>query len=244
MRAGNVSAQETARAWTQLRHQSHEPGRSVIRHGGIAPYRPAPHRRNCAKHDMEMLRNAGIQNINIDLIAGLAGANRDSWEDSLDWIERLRPPHVSVYIFEVDEDSRLGKEILLGGSRYGAMHLPSDDLTAEFYERAVERLRGLGLARYEISNFAQRGIRIPAQSEILAARAIHRIRTGCALVRWHAAMEQSRHAGRVFRLQPSRGRSEPSTISNSSEEHFFVGLRLTGGIEPTGRMATVRAANR
>ena len=69
---------------------------------------------------MAVLREAGLPNINIDLIAGLPGQNRESWEQSFDWIERLQPPHVSLYIFEVDEDSRLGSEILLGGVRYGA----------------------------------------------------------------------------------------------------------------------------
>jgi oxygen-independent coproporphyrinogen-3 oxidase len=57
----------------------------------------------------------------------------------------------------VDEDSRLGLEILCGGTRYGAANAPSDDLIAELYEYAVERLRGLGLERYEISNFSRAG---------------------------------------------------------------------------------------
>ena len=54
------------------------------------------------------LRDAGIANINIDLIAGLPGQTEASWRESLDWIERLAPPHVSVYMLEVDDDSRLG----------------------------------------------------------------------------------------------------------------------------------------
>src|ERR1035438_1347801 len=49
---------------------------------------------------------------------------------------------------DLDEDSRLGKEILLGGVRYGALDTPSDDATADFYELAVERLAALGIARY------------------------------------------------------------------------------------------------
>ena len=60
-------------------------------------------------------------------------------------------------MLEVDEDSRLGKEMLLGGARYGAAETPDDDQTAAFYEMAVERLAALGIARYEISNFARPG---------------------------------------------------------------------------------------
>src|SRR5262249_50661538 len=84
-------------------------------------------RRTGRKHSAELvtdevavLRQAGIDNLNIDLIAGLAGQSRESWRESLDWIERLAPPHVSVYMLEIDEDSRLGNELLLGGVRYGA----------------------------------------------------------------------------------------------------------------------------
>src|SRR5476649_84619 len=60
-------------------------------------------------------------------------------------------------MLEVDDHSRLGKERLLGGVRYGAADAPDDDQTADPYEFAVERLAALGIARYEISNFARPG---------------------------------------------------------------------------------------
>src|SRR6185503_2492712 len=99
--------------------------------------------------DLETLRRAGIANYNIDLIAGLAGQTMASWRESLDWIEKLAPPHVSIYMLEVDDDSRLGREKLLGGVRFGADRTPSDNETAEMYEFAVQRLDGLGIRRYE-----------------------------------------------------------------------------------------------
>jgi oxygen-independent coproporphyrinogen-3 oxidase len=107
--------------------------------------------------EIRLLRDAGIRAINIDLIAGLSGQTETTWRESLDWIERTDAEHVSVYMLEVDEDSRLGKELLLGGVRYGASDVPSDEQTASFYEMAVERLAALGIARYEISNFARPG---------------------------------------------------------------------------------------
>ena len=107
--------------------------------------------------DVVLLRQAGIEAMNIDLIAGLPGQTRSSWSASLDWVERLGVPHVSVYMLEVDEDSRLGREILGSGVRYGAADVPADDDIADFYEIAVERLARLGLERYEISNFARPG---------------------------------------------------------------------------------------
>ena len=66
----------------------------------------------------------------------------------------LNPPHVLIYMLEIDDDSRLGHE-RLGGVRYFANETPAEDQTAGFYEIAVERLASLGIARYEISNFAR-----------------------------------------------------------------------------------------
>ena len=58
-------------------------------------------------------------------------------------------------MLEVDEDSRLGNEFLAGGSRYHAHHVPDDDLTADLYLAACERLEKGGVRQYEISNFAR-----------------------------------------------------------------------------------------
>lgn len=107
--------------------------------------------------DVAMLREAGIGNINLDLIAGLPGQTEEGWRTSLEWIERLEPPHVSVYMLEVDEDSRLGRELLAGGGRFGAGAAPGEDRIADFYEQAAEFLERRGWRRYEISNFARPG---------------------------------------------------------------------------------------
>ena len=113
------------------------------------------HTAEIVEHEIALLRAAGIESISVDLIAGLPGQTAASWNESLDWIARLGVPHVSVYMLEVDEDSRLGRELLVLGSRYGAGDVPAEDAIADFYETAVERLAGLGLERYEISNFAR-----------------------------------------------------------------------------------------
>ena len=181
-------------------------------------------------HEMDMLRDAGIAKINIDLIAGLSGQTAASWRESLDWIARLAPDHVSVYMLEVDEDSRLGREILSGGTRYGASDRPSSDLTADLYEMAVERLGALGLARYEISNFALSG---------------HESRHNMKywLLEPYAGFGSDAHScdGRLRWQNPESvneylGAWEPVRVErNPLEERFFVGLRLTQGIRPEPR---------
>jgi len=115
------------------------------------------HKRETVLADLLRLRAAGIDNLNLDLIAGLAGQTFASWEESLRTLIETGVPHASVYLFEVDEDSRLGRERLAQGSRYFANLVPSDDAMATMYTAAIEQLCRAGLAQYEISNFAREG---------------------------------------------------------------------------------------
>jgi oxygen-independent coproporphyrinogen-3 oxidase len=186
------------------------------------------HTAQTVKSDAALLRAAGITNINVDLIAGLPGQTRASWEESLDWIERLRPPHVSVYIFEMDEDSRLGKEALLGGVRYGASLLPSDDLMSELYERAVERLRAMGIHRYEISNFAAAGCE--SKHNLKYWKLEPYVGFGLDAHSFDGERRWSNPDSMELYLS---GKRESAEVTDRSEEHFFVGLRLSSGIQPT-----------
>lgn len=191
------------------------------------------HRAETVEEDVRVLRRAGISNHNIDLIAGLPGQTRKSWNESLEWIERIEPAHVSVYMLEVDEDSRLGLEILNHGSKYGAADAPSDDLTAELYETAVERLRGMGIDRYEISNFARRGLESAhnlkywlLEPYVGFGADAHSFDDG---LRWQNVESASEYDERMKAgLSP---RSE-TVKAHPEEERFFVGLRLTRGIRP------------
>jgi oxygen-independent coproporphyrinogen III oxidase len=115
------------------------------------------HSRTTVLEEVERLRAAGIDNINIDLIAGLPHQTPESWTYSLGEAIAVDAPHVSVYMLEVDEDSRLGRELIAGGTRYHAHFVPDEDATADFYQEACERLNGAGIAQYEISNFAREG---------------------------------------------------------------------------------------
>ena len=115
------------------------------------------HTRETVLRDIACLRDAGISNFNVDLIAGLPHQTMESWEFSLEQAIASNAPHVSVYMLEVDEDSRLGRELMAGGTKYHAHFVPDDDLTADFYEVACERLESAGTRQYEISNFARDG---------------------------------------------------------------------------------------
>jgi len=196
------------------------------------------HTAEIVARDCETLRAAGIEQINLDLICGLPGQTRESWSESLGWIERLAPPHVSVYMLEVDEDSRLGLEILNNGARYGAGDVPDEDLQAEMYEHAVDELARQGIERYEISNFARPG-----------AESLHNLKY------WklepYAAFGADAHgfdgvtrnqnaesAQDYVRLMNERGSAVVAeTPADLDSERFFVGLRLSEGIEVAERDA-------
>src|SRR3989449_5624370 len=115
------------------------------------------HRRTDIYRAVPILREAGIRNISFDLIAGLPHQTKESWRQSLEELAALAPEHGSVYLLEIDEGSRLGKELLQGGGKYSAGAVPSEDEMAEFYEMAQEALRAAGYHHYEISNWAKRG---------------------------------------------------------------------------------------
>lgn len=186
------------------------------------------HTADTVEQDVALLRENGIANFNIDLIAGLPGQTAESWAESLAWIERLAPPHVSVYMFEIDEDSSLGAEVLLNGKRYGAPSLPSEDLTATLYETAASTLESLNIRRYEISNFAEPG-----------AESLHNLKY------WQLAPYLGFGAD-AHSFDGTRRWQNPESIeaylnrapAKATEpadptEHFWVGLRLMHGIEPS-----------
>jgi oxygen-independent coproporphyrinogen-3 oxidase len=115
------------------------------------------HKRATVLDDVARLRQAGISNINVDLIAGLPHQTVESWLESVESVIALGVPHISVYMLEVDEDSRLGRELIAGGTKYHAHFVPDEELTADLYETACEQLNAVGIAQYEISNFAREG---------------------------------------------------------------------------------------
>jgi oxygen-independent coproporphyrinogen-3 oxidase len=115
------------------------------------------HTRAVVLDDLERLRRMGLDNINLDLIAGLPHQTLASWRFSLEEALSAWVPHVSVYMLEIDDDSRLGKELIAGGTRYHAHFVPDDDATAEFYLHACQMLENAEVKQYEISNFARTG---------------------------------------------------------------------------------------
>lgn len=193
------------------------------------------HQRVTVLDDIARLRAAGIANINIDLIAGLPHQTPSAWRDTLDQALGLDPPHVSVYMLEVDEESRLGHELLAGGVRYHAHHVPDDDAIADAYEYAWERLGSAGVAGYEISNFARPG----RESRHNLKYWTRQPYLGFG-VDAHSFMDERRSANPdtlAAYCEPLRagrlpgGESVAVSPRAAAEETLFLGLRLAAGLD-------------
>jgi len=206
------------------------------------------HNRAIIEQDLLRLRAAGIADLNLDLIAGLAGQTFTSWEESLDALIDSNVPHASVYMLEVDEDSRLGRELLKRGARYRADLVPHDDAIAHMYERAVERLEGSGLRHYEISNFSRPGFeskhnlrywqRRPYLGVGLDASSMLAVHAAPV---WIGAGDQTKPPD-VFRFTATddlkeylAGPEAPELTrlspARQHEEAWFLGLRLNQGVD-------------
>jgi oxygen-independent coproporphyrinogen-3 oxidase len=106
--------------------------------------------------EIARLMSMGLD-VGFDLICGLPHQTRESWRETLHRTVATGVGHVSVYMLEVDEDSRLGRELIGPGVRYGAGMVPEDGAVTEMYLEACEVLGAAGVAQYEISNFAREG---------------------------------------------------------------------------------------
>jgi len=193
------------------------------------------HTRQTVLDDIARLRDVGITNINIDLIAGLPHQTSESWDFSLNQVIACNAPHASVYMLEVDEDSRLGRELIAGGKRYHAHSVPDEDLTADLYITACERLEAHGINQYEISNLARPGcesrhnlkywIRQPYLGFGVDAHSMLPALIPGAAVRFSTpdSLEGFVAAGPLAR--------SPVSPDAALEEAFFLGLRLNSGID-------------
>ena len=195
------------------------------------------HTRGVVLRDLERVRSAGLCNLSVDLIAGLPHQTTASWQESLEVLAASGVNHASIYMLEIDEDSRLGRELLAGGSRYHAGTVPSEELTADLYESAIATLEAHGLRQYEISNFARGESRSrhnlkywkrqPYLGFGLDAHSMLRTGHGSALRFCNpAGLDEYLRAGEGKSL----GDAHRLSLSEELEEAWFLGLRMNEGV--------------
>ncbi len=179
-------------------------------------------------------RRAGFGNISLDLLAGLPYQSEASWQRSIQQALRLRPEHLSVYLFEADEKSRLGREVRRSGSAYHADAVPSDDFMADAYQTARHDLTAAGYAQYEISNFALPGYASLHNRKYWQMKPYLGMGAGAhsfdGTRRWSNLVEPKAYVEKLAQgLSPTADcRSLPAF--ERAEEFFFLGLRQREGV--------------
>ncbi len=192
------------------------------------------HRRTDIYRAVPILHNAGIRNISFDLIAGLPKQTAATWQTSLEESISLSPEHISIYMMEIDESSRLGLEVLQGGTRYSAKDLPAEESMADFYETAQSLLKVAGYKQYEISNWAKPGYASKHNLKYWRREPYLGFGAGAhsfsGTQRWANVHDTAAYVEAI-----TTGRSAIESIDAVSsdlalEEEFFLGLRQLSGI--------------
>ena len=103
------------------------------------------------RRSFAILREAGFDNLNLDLIYGIPGQTLAQWEESIRQTADLQPEHISAYCLTYEEDTEFFERLTRGEFREDA------ESDAGFFERGVEMLSAAGYGQYEISNHARPG---------------------------------------------------------------------------------------
>ena len=187
------------------------------------------------REELARVAAAGVHRVGVDLIVGLPHQTEASWRYTVAQALESGVEHGSVYMLEVDEDSRLGREALAGGKRYGAGALPVEDYVADWYALGCELLAEGGVAQYEISNFARAGgasrhnrkywERKPYLGFGMDAHSM--LRDGRGGVRWANADSMTGYVDRLGAFERTVDRVDARA---GFEESLFLGLRLVEGI--------------
>jgi len=101
---------------------------------------------------IQALRAARLDNINLDLIAGLPFQTLDAWLYSLKKAFSIRPKHISVYMLEIHEGTMLFELI-----RKNYLNIPGERLSIDMYNALIQMAKAEGYEQYEISNFSLPG---------------------------------------------------------------------------------------
>ncbi len=198
--------------------------------------------------ELSRVRATGVEEINIDLIAGLPHQTAESWRYSVEQALASGAPHISVYMLEVDDESRLGREMLEKGSRYSASAVPNEDETAEWYQYACTALHAAGVPQYEISNFARPSHRSRHNLKYwqrepyigFGLDAHSMLATDAGAVRFANTSDLDEYLGNgastPFRLLESASNTSAPEFDivgrdEAFEESLFLGLRLNEGVD-------------
>lgn len=179
----------------------------------------------------EILREAEIPVVNLDLMFAIPGQTPEIWEAGLERVISLKPDHVSAYNLTFEEDTEF-----LARFESGDLNWKEDgDRDAGFFALADEKLRDAGFEHYEVSNYALPGMRSRHNQAYwagadylgLGPSAVSTIRGE----RWKNVSDTAAYIDQVARFGHARADSEHLSDEQLQLERLALGLRTADGIE-------------
>ncbi len=183
------------------------------------------------RRTMTDLRDAGFDNVSLDLIAGLPSQTLSAWQRNVREALALRPEHLSLYLLEIHEGTPLHAQI-----KRGAAAQPDDDAAAEMYRLMVEESLRAGYEHYEISNFCLPGHHARHNTKYWTSAPVYGF--GCSAHSYDGTSRRwsnERGTTRYLELIETTGEAVAEVIELAEDEQraeaVFLGLRLQQGID-------------
>jgi oxygen-independent coproporphyrinogen-3 oxidase len=207
---------------------------------GVQSFDDALLRRLGRRHDaaaaadaVRLARQAGFDNLSLDLMFALPDQTLAGWRDSVDRAIDLGPEHLSLYNLTVEPDTPFG-----AWQAAGKLIVPDDDLAADMYQLAIERLDAAGYAHYEISNWARRDPNrdLRAQHNLRYWRNQTYFGVGAGAhscfggFRYANLRTPGRYIAQVLNGASPLDSAERITRATAMEETMMLGLRLAEGV--------------
>lgn len=180
-------------------------------------------------------REAGFNNINVDMMAALPGQSLDSYMEGLAKVVSLNPEHISAYSLIVEEGTQLYDNL----AQYP--DLPDEDVEREMYHRTLDYLTRMGYRRYEISNYAKPGFE--SRHNCSYWELTDYIGTGLGASGYYKGYRYTNTADMEEYIRCAAGEAQASdkilpmaceihmeTTNDMMEEFMFLGLRKMDGV--------------
>lgn len=182
----------------------------------------------------QMVKEVGFTNINVDLMSAIPNQTLDSFKESLRKVVRLKPEHISVYSLIVEPNTPFYRWYREGGERRA--ELPDEDVERQMYHLTKKYLREHGYQQYEISNYAKPGFE--CRHNIGYWTGVEYLGLGLGAhsyvlgKRFHVEKSLPKYMKILMRKDLTSCYQDVEDISKeeSMEEFFFLGLRMTKGV--------------
>lgn len=184
-------------------------------------------------------RQAGFENINVDLMSALPGQTVHSWKTTLRKVMMLKPEHISAYSLIIEEGTpfyaRYGGEILNRGGEEVLPDLPDEDADREMYHLTKELMHAQGYGRYEISNYARSGYECRHNIGYWNGTEYLGLGLGASSYtfgfRYHNTTDFKEYLSLNLREGGAAARDiQELSLEDRMEEFMFLGLRMMQGV--------------